>query len=296
MSVVTIAICTHNRADDVRICLEATSPQAGHLGAKILIVDSASEPEQAAKLMQSAGDHGALYIRSDEPGLSIARNRAHEAATNEWIAYLDDDAVPHHDWAERLVQALSAADARTAVIGGKIIPRWPDGMDADHITQRWMLLLSCVTDEGVGEVADGHNICGANFAIRRSALEAVGLFPLGLGRVASQLISGEEAYVVARLEELGFSSRYDSAFVVDHVIQPERMQLDWAAKRAYWEGFSRARLFKKLGRPSPPAMNPVKLAATLPALFGLKTFSSDPDFTIRYNMALGSLAEQFARV
>ena len=295
MSIVTIAICTHNRADDVEVCLQSTSPQAKKLRLKMLIIDSASAPDQAAKLKQSADDHGAFYFRCDEPGLSIARNRAHEEAENEWIVYLDDDAVPHEDWAARLVEALSEADTSTAVIGGKIAPRWPDGVDANHITQRWMLLLSCVTDEGVGEVSDGHNVCGANFAIRRSALEAVGLFPLGLGRIGARLISGEEAYVVARLEELGFSSRYDSAFVVDHVIQAERMQLEWAAKRAYWEGFSRARLFKKLGRPSPPAMNPLKLAASLPALFGLKTFSSDPDFAIRYNMALGSLAEQFAR-
>ncbi len=295
MSIVTIAICTHNRASDVRACLESTAPQADQLGLSMLIIDSASEPDQAAKLKQFADEGGAVYIRCDQPGLSIARNKAHESAASEWIVYLDDDAVPHKDWAEHLVKALEATDASTAVVGGKIAPRWPDGMDADHITQRWMLLLSCVTEEGVGAVSDGHNICGANFAIRRSALEAVGLFPLGLGRIGARLISGEEAYVIARLEELGFSSRYDSAFVVEHIIQPERMQLEWAAKRAYWEGFSRARLFKKLGRPSPPAMNPFKLAATLPALFGLKTFSSDPDFAIRYNMALGSLAEQFAR-
>ena len=292
MTSATIAICTHNRASDVAACCDALVGQAREAGLPMIIVDSASHPADAAALRRLAALHDARLVRIDTPGLSIARNAACQEAASEWIAYLDDDSIPSPDWARSLLSVLSAASPRTAMVGGRITPLWPSNSDVRHITGRWKLLLSCVEATGRGSVSEGYNICGANFAVRRSALEQAGLFPTGLGRQGARLMSGEEAYLIEKLLGIGFLSVYDEKFVVGHSISAERLELRWVARRAYWEGVSRIRILKELGKPIPPSMNMVKIAATLPILGVLRLVSSNPDYTIRYNMALGSLIFQ----
>jgi GT2 family glycosyltransferase len=292
MTTVTIAICTHNRAQDVEECCAALAVQVKEAGLPIIIVDSASDPVNAATLYQLAARHDAKYVRLETPGLSLARNAAHQHASSEWIAYLDDDSIPHPEWAPSLLSVLFTVSPQVAVVGGKIVPLWPSDAVVNHITDRWKLLLSCVETAGSGLVSEGYNICGANFAVRRSALELAEQFPVTLGRFGSRLMSGEEAYLIEKLLSIGYLSIYDENFVVSHRISAERLELGWIAQRAYWEGVSRIRILEELGKSIPPSMNMIKIAATLPALAVLKLVSPNPDYTIRYNMALGSLLFQ----
>jgi glycosyltransferase involved in cell wall biosynthesis len=292
MGAITASVCTHNRARDVALCLQALATQAQAAGMPLIVVDSGSDDENAEKLAHLSKLHGAMHVRMEQPGLSLARNAAHQHADTQWIAYVDDDAVPHADWAARLKAVLKDAPADVALIGGKVIPRWPAGAEPANITERWKLLLSCVDTDGRGDVRTGRNVCGANLAVRRSALDHAGLFPVTLGRTGTRLISGEESYLIERLIELGFRSVYDSSFAVDHRIEPERMTPRWAADRAYWEGVSRVRILKELGRPLPIDLRIAKLAASLPVLLGLRLTSDNPDYAMRFSMAQGSLREQ----
>ena len=290
---VTAAVCTHNRPSDVAACLEALAPEAKAAGIPVLVIDSGSPEPGAAALRGLADAAGVQFLRVEEPGLSLARNAALEAADTEWVVYVDDDAAPREGWAEGLTRALSSAPQDVAVIGGRIKPRWPAGVSTQHVDARWMLLLSCVDEDARGDVAGGHKVCGANLAVRREALRSIGGFPVSLGRDGKRLISCEESFVIERLAQIGLHARYDGGFAVDHNIQPERLQLGWARRRAYWEGASRVRMLRELGRPIPWSLSLIKLGLSLPVLRARMLGAAAPEAALRYEMARGSLAEQF---
>lgn len=183
-------------------------------------------------------DDGVLYLRIDEPGLSLARNVALERTGTPWLVYLDDDTTPHQDWAEGILQALLTVPDDVAMLGGRIHPVTPPCLPREHITEDWLLLLSCVEDAEGGDVGAGKNICGANLAVRKDAVTAVGGFPSQLGRIGSRLISCEESFVIERLRGKGLRACYDPRFAVDHHIPSDRLRSEWAVGRAFWEGVS----------------------------------------------------------
>jgi glycosyltransferase involved in cell wall biosynthesis len=57
-----------------------------------------------------------------EPGLNGTRNSGVAAATGDVIAFLDDDAIAHPDWLEKLLAAYTSENI--AGVGGKINPLW----------------------------------------------------------------------------------------------------------------------------------------------------------------------------
>ncbi len=295
MALVTVAICTFDRSTDVRRCLTALRAQDGALSFPILLIDNASSPAEASALSALADQFSVPYHRCEEPGLSHARNLAAQLTTTEWVAYLDDDAVPYADWMVRLDQTLARQPNDVVAVGGKITPRWPEGPAPDYITPRWEMLLSCIDKDLDGDVGGAIRVCGANFAVRTSRLWEVGGFAAELGRVSSKLISGEEAYLIARFEDMGLRTRYESAFGVEHVIPEARLEPEWAYERAYWEGITRVKIERAMGRAMPFAMSPLKLAAALPLLYGMSLFSRNVDYRLRFHMALGSLTAQFSR-
>lgn len=289
---ITVAICTHNRSTDMAVCLSALVPQARATATPVIIVDSGSSPTEANALRCLAELYGVDHLRLEMPGLSAARNAALDHAKTEWVAFLDDDAVPEQDWITALTKTLAQTAANVAVVGGRVIPEFPDG-SCPEITDRWLLLLSCVDRPGQGEVGAGFNVCGANLSVRRAALDVTCRFPLTLGRTGTRLISGEEAYLIERLALDGWISLYTDAFSVRHRIQRERLLPQWAFKRAYWEGVSRLRIRKEIGLPLPLSVHPVKLLASLPLLWVMGRWTKNVDWGIRYAMALGSLHERF---
>jgi glycosyltransferase involved in cell wall biosynthesis len=294
MPFVTAAVCTHNRSCDVERCLADLAPQAREYGIPVLVVDSGSHDDETQHLAQIAARSGARLVRCDLPGLSIARNRAMAEADSEWVVFLDDDTIPHADWAQGLVATLAASEPNIAIVGGRIVPRWPDVAATERVTDRWLVLLSCFDKEGAGRAGEGFKVCGANLAVRKRTVEMAGGFPVALGRTGVHLISGEEAYLIERLKGLDLASRYDSAFGVDHVISPERLEPAWAAQRAYWEGVSRVRLLGILGKAIPRHLSVPKLLLTMAPLFAMNAFSRNVDYAIRYFMARGALAEQLS--
>ncbi|HEX5668131.1 MAG TPA: glycosyltransferase family A protein, partial [Chitinophagaceae bacterium] len=87
----TIAICTRNRTDDLRRCLDALMKLPDD-GQEILVVDNCPSNNDTMDLVSLYPK--ARYVREPRPGLNIARNRALKEAKNEIVAFTDDDAVP----------------------------------------------------------------------------------------------------------------------------------------------------------------------------------------------------------
>ena len=287
--VVSVVICSHNRSADVSECLAALIPQIGP-EAEVILVDSASDPENEAEMAKLAALYPAVNLtRVDQPGLSLARNRGVQLAAGDWIAFLDDDAVPFPDWLEKLLAVVASTAPTQAVIGGGIYPKWPEGMSGEHLSKRWKMFLSLAEGDKPGSVADGYAVNGANYAIRRHVLLDIGGFSEKLGRVGGSLISGDDCLVTERVLDVGLAAGFDPAFKVYHKISRERLKISWILRRTFCEGISEIRIFRSRDLPLPTHLQPVKLFASLPVLLVVSIIHfRNHDYKIRLAMCIGA--------
>jgi glucosyl-dolichyl phosphate glucuronosyltransferase len=250
---ITVCICTHNRPNYLRDCLDGLLHQTISADRfEILVVDSASTGTAPAEMASMvSGIRNARLLRVDQPGVGVARNAGAEAARGEYIAYIDDDAVAAPDWIVRIVAAMGETDPPPALIGGRILPRWEAPLPA------WWPpslrgILSIIEFEGQGEyrtasLPRGLEPYAANMAVQRQALLTIGGFGTRSGRMGKALLSDEEVQLAWRLQAAGHSARYDSRIVVEHQIQAVRLCPSWLLSRLYWQGISTVLTRRLLG-------------------------------------------------
>lgn len=234
----SVVLCTHARPDYLRACLAGLAAQSRRTF-EVLVVDSASPPDEAAAIACLAAGAGARLLRTDEPGLSLARNLGLEGSAGRWVAFLDDDAVPEPGWAAALLDRVARLPEQAAALGGRILPAWEAPLPG------WWPpslrgVLTIVEWNGFGEVGvdlpNGIDIYGANMAFAAAPLREVGGFSETLGRVGDRLLSGEEVAVVESLRDRGYRAFYDGAASVRHSIQRERLRPGWLLSRLLWQG------------------------------------------------------------
>ena len=97
----TIAICTRNRTDDLKKCLDALQKLPND-GQEILVIDNCPSDESTKELVELYP--GTRYVRESIKGLNVARNRALKESQNDIVAFTDDDAVPDPDWLRGLLK------------------------------------------------------------------------------------------------------------------------------------------------------------------------------------------------
>ena len=127
---VTVAICTLNRAESLRRTLDtlAAMQVPSDLGWEVVVVNNDCTDHTDEII---ASFVGRLPIRRElEPqrGLSRARNRAIDAANGQYIVWTDDDVIVDPGWLNAYVEAFRRWP-EAVVFGGAIIPRydcfWP---------------------------------------------------------------------------------------------------------------------------------------------------------------------------
>jgi glycosyltransferase involved in cell wall biosynthesis len=250
----TVCICTHDRPRYVRDCLDGLRRQTVPRDRfTVLLVDSASSPVAAAELAGLAIEQDVRLIRLDQLGVSLARNAGAWAARTQFIAYIDDDAIPAPDWVETILEAISQPGRRPALIGGRILPKWEAPLPA-----WWPAslrgVLSIIEHEGHGEyrtaaVPSGLEPYGANMVVHVLSLLAAGGFGGAIGRYGQSLLSDEEVQLAWMLQDAGYSVRYDSRITVYHQIQARRMEPEWLLSRLYWQGASTVLTHRLLQQP-----------------------------------------------
>jgi glucosyl-dolichyl phosphate glucuronosyltransferase len=239
----TVCVCTHDRPGYVRDCLDGLRCQTVPRDRfSLLMVDSASSTVAAAELAGLASEYGARLIRLEEMGVSLARNAGAWATRTQFIAYIDDDAIPATDWVETILDAVTQPGRRPALIGGRILPKWEAPLPT-----WWPAslrgVLSIIEHEGRGEyrtaaVPAGLEPFGANMVVHVLSLLAAGGFGSTIGRFGQSLLSDEEVQLAWMLQDGGYSVRYDSRITVYHQIQARRMEPAWLLSRLYWQGAS----------------------------------------------------------
>ncbi|MGD1805912.1 glycosyltransferase [Dapis sp. BLCC M126] len=248
---ISVAICTHNRADRLILALEGLLKQSlPSQNFEVLIIDNASQDNT-----KEIGDRyekkysNCRYIYEPVLGLSKARNTALNQAKGKYIAYLDDDAIPCEEWLEAILDTFTTVEPCPVCIGGPIYGLWeipkPDWLDRtieDYFT---------VLDYGSKPRWFPRNKYpyGANITYKKESLENLGGFNEELGRQGNKLLSQEELLVNWILEKQGEKFYYNPKASVKHWIPKKRINPNWLLRRSYWQGRSDAIADKIMGKP-----------------------------------------------
>jgi glycosyltransferase involved in cell wall biosynthesis len=121
---VTIAVCTWNRSNSLRVTLlslqKLTIPPA--IDWEVLIVNNNCSDDTDEVVGQFANNLPIRLLHEKRQGLSNARNCAVEAAKGDYILWTDDDVIIDPNWLAAYVNAFRTWP-HAAVFGGPIKPK-----------------------------------------------------------------------------------------------------------------------------------------------------------------------------
>lgn len=233
-SSLSVIICTRNRSRELATCLTQLVKQAKQARetVEVMVVDNASTDDTAATVSAMSEDLAfpIKYVYESKIGLCTARNTARREANSDYIAYIDDDAVPHQNWISTILRTFD--EHKMICIGGRII-FVPEG-GVPHWFPRELFWV-------VGEVDHGTEFRkmnakdelppGGNFAIPVAIFDAANGFD---ERIA---IYGDDEDFFRRVSKLGFDFYYVPEMIIDHCPRIERKEL---LTKAYKWGQGRA--------------------------------------------------------
>lgn len=241
----TVAICTRNRAALLRAAVESVLSQL-RPDTELVIVDNASTDETPAVAAAFAASSAAVsVVRETELGLSVARNTALRVARGEYVIFLDDDATAEPGWLAAYA-ALFARPPAAEVIGagGAVFPRYdltpPAWLDPMANTMDWSR-EACVFKERGGP-------WGCNFALHRARTLALGGFNPALGRKGMGMGAHEESDLFEKFQRAAGVFWWLPQARIRHHVATERLTLRFQMRSEFTGGRSAA-LCKLVQRP-----------------------------------------------
>ncbi|HUY65152.1 MAG TPA: glycosyltransferase [Acidimicrobiales bacterium] len=208
----SVVIATRDRPHLLDDCLDACERALGP-DDEIVVVDSASTSPATAELV---GRRRARLVRCKVPGASLARNAGWRAALSPLVAFVDDDVRVAPGWAEAWRRAFGADGDLGFATGRLTAP--PDG----DLGLRPVAVFDEPEAAEIGPWSVGGFGHGANMAVRRADLEAVGGFDETLGP-GTRWYAGEDLNLFDRLVAAGSRGRY--------VPSAEAWHMQWRTRR-----------------------------------------------------------------
>jgi len=194
----TVVVPTRDRRDRLLRVLEALGrqdPSAGEF--EVVVVDDGSRDGTGEAVARLAPPFPLRLLRNDRPsGPAAARNAGAAGARGEFLAFLDDDAVPRPDWLLRALERLER-----------------DRLD---------LLQGPYLVEGTGEELLRHGepgpipFLGGNLFVRRTLFERLGGFEPAYYDPARGLYFREDADLGFRALDAGARVALEPGVAVEH--------------------------------------------------------------------------------
>jgi len=242
--VISVAICTYNRADLLRgavesLCRQTLQPDYF----EIIIVDNASS-DDARQVIEDLRvkfpGNKIEYIKEPRLGVGYARNTAYRAAHSVYVGYIDDDASAEPDWLEKALDLFNGASHPPVCVGGPILPFYssakPPWFLDDYETRSWgsQIRVLCL----------GEAFSGSNMIWRRDVLEAIGGFGESLGPKGDRLGIGEDTAAFKRIwqNDPGCTLIYSPELRIGHWVPAYKMRVSYSFKRAFVTGQSEVKL------------------------------------------------------
>lgn len=238
----TVAICTYNRSRWLRGTLRFACAQDYPQDRwELLVVDNRSTDDTPAVVAEfERAPKTPRYLLEKSQGLSFARNRALREAKGEVVIFLDDDTEGRPDWLRHLMEPYRQDSAgRVGVVGGEIIPGFPDGLPK-WLEGQWEPLKY---RSDMGPLPPNRLPMGANFSVRRTAALGIGAFRTDLGRKGEVLAGSEDHDFIRRVRATGLEVWYVPDAEIVHLIPGNRLTFRYAMRHAF--DSSRSRVIEK---------------------------------------------------
>ena len=238
----SVIICTYNRAPYLAKTLESLSTQKikDHSW-EIVLVDNNSTDETAAIFRRFSDINTSIpsqYVLETKQGLSWARNCGMAKSNGEYLIFLDDDIKADPNLVEAYCNFFDSNGSAIAC-GGVVTadyecqrPKW-----ATWYTDR---MLAGVIDLGnkVTVFRKGQYPTGANFAIRRMAIDRYGNFNTQLGRTGNSPLGGEEKDFFDRFTKSGEKIWFLPDARIRHIVPEWKIGKEYFDKLTYMIGRS----------------------------------------------------------
>ncbi|HEV3377671.1 MAG TPA: glycosyltransferase family A protein [Thermoleophilaceae bacterium] len=222
--VVSVVVPTRGRAAYLEVTLDSLLDQRTEIPYEIVVVDDGA-PDATAAVVEARP--AVRYVAHGEPrSLNAARNTGLQESHAELIAFVDDDVFAPPGWIGALVEGSRrhpGAEAFGGPIRARFEGRTPRGCGREEppIT---------TLDLGV-EDCEATKAWGANFALRRGAVERIGAFDERIVRP-----HGDEEEWLERLRAAGGSIVYLADAGLDHRRTADDARLGPLARAAYARG------------------------------------------------------------
>jgi glycosyltransferase involved in cell wall biosynthesis len=231
---VSVIVCTHNRADVLAGCLESLVGQTSEKDLfEVIVVDNNStDATQEIARTFSSRVNGLRIVKELEQGLSNARNHGYREAAGRYVAYIDDDAMAYPDWIYQII-SFAARHPEIQVFGGPYyafslvqIPEWFPPEYGSSVLG---------TEERRIDIGKEW-LDGTNMVFTRDLLLTFGGFDRLLGMSGQKIAYGEETKLLLEISRNNIPVFYVPAIRVRHLISEDKMLLTWLLQSSYASG------------------------------------------------------------
>lgn len=181
--VCSIIIPVWNKVELTRQCLVALGPATDDVSFELIVVDNHSTDE-TPELLASLGGDVRIITNNDNLGFAKACNQGAEAATGEYLVFLNNDTIPLKGWLTALVKEVQS-DPAVAVVGSKLlyenntVQHAGVAIDRNNLTPYHIYAGFAGDHPAVNKRRELNAVTGACLLIRRSVFAELGGFDEG---------------------------------------------------------------------------------------------------------------------
>lgn len=230
---VTVGICTWNRADLLRRALATFEHLQLPPGVswELLVVDNNSTDDTAEVLKSFSSRLPLRPLFEKRQGKSVSCNTLLAAARGELLLWTDDDASPDPQWIVAMCRAFERHNA--GLVFGVVRPVWIGQAPSWFGTQFWgNFALLDYGDQPFVVTGEDHPFYGVNYGMRTDVLRSLGGFREDLGPV-NHAGGGEDTDLYLRARAAGVTIVYDPTAIVGHMIEPWRCTKGFHRRRTW---------------------------------------------------------------
>jgi succinoglycan biosynthesis protein ExoM len=225
ISQISVCICTYKRPQMLRRLLNALATQRtdGLFTYEIVIADNdeSRSAEPLAKEFATAMSIPIIYCVEARQNIALARNKAIECSSGDFIAFIDDDEFPIDDW----LLTLFTVCAQRQVDGvlGPVKPHF------DESAPKWVIQGKFYDRSSypTGEVIDWRKGRTGNVLLKRSLFSGTELV------FRPEFRTGEDQDFFGRMIDRGHVFIWCNEAVAYEVVPPTRWSRKFLLKR-YW--------------------------------------------------------------
>ncbi len=241
---ISIVICTYNRANLLRGCLQSIFEQTCDPSEyEVIVVDNNSKDNTFEVLESFFDNHTLRFFLETRQGLSHARNLGLEKAQGNYVAYLDDDVLIPPDWLKNATKEIFTYQPVLDGLGGPLFPFYttpkPNWFDDSYAIQLGNRKESFF-------LISGQSFIGANMIWKKSLLQSIEGFKPEFGYVGNLQTLGEETDAYFRAWKFKPSARFlfSPQLYVNHWVPPEKMSLSFRINRYFKQGLTNYHIYK----------------------------------------------------